>query len=226
VQDSSWADRLELVGDDDRLVGSAGALPVRLLAERTGLRAGLSAAMTRRGFTPVYDRGQLLVDLAVTQLLGGEAISDFQGLRHLAPVIGPIPSTPTVWRALAEVGGLQLARINAAVTVFRRHWWGLLAARPGGFPWLRVAGRELTGITVVDLDASIVHACSDKENAAPTYKGGIGFCPNLASCDNTASTCWRSTRARVTPPPTTPWTTSPCSTRRWPASRAATDAGC
>jgi len=25
-----------------------------------------------------------------------------------------------------------------------------------------VAGRELTGITVVDLDASIVHACSEK----------------------------------------------------------------
>jgi hypothetical protein len=185
VQDSSWADRLELVGDDDRLVGSAGALPVRLLAERTGLRAGLSTAMTRRGFTPLYDRGQLLVDLAMAQLLGGEAISDFQGLRHLAPVIGPIPSTPTVWRALNAVGELQLARINTAVTTFRRHWWGLLAARPGGFPWLKVAGRELTGITVVDLDASIVFAASDKENAVPTYKGGIGFCPNLASCDNT-----------------------------------------
>jgi hypothetical protein len=38
---------------------------------------------------------------------------------------------------------------------------------------------------VVDLDASIVFAASDKENAAPTYKGGIGFCPNLATCDNT-----------------------------------------
>jgi Transposase DDE domain group 1 len=185
VQDSSWADRLEFVGDDDRLVGFAGALPVRLLAERAGLRAGLSAAMTRRGFTPVYDRGQLLVDLAVTQILGGEAISDFQGLRHLAPVIGPIPSTPTVWRAVAEVGELQLSRITAAVTAFRRHWWGLLATRAGGFPWLKVAGRELTGITVVDLDASIVFAASDKENAQPTYKGGIGFCPNLATCDNT-----------------------------------------
>ena len=169
MQHSSWADRLELVGDDDRLVGSAGALPLRLLAERTGLRAGLSTAMTRRGFTPVYDRGQLLVDLAMTQLLGGEAISDFQGLRHLAPVIGPIPSTPTVWRALAEVDQRQLALINTAVTTFRRHWWGLLAARPEGFPWLKVAGRELTGITVVDLDASIVFAASDKENAAPTY---------------------------------------------------------
>ena len=132
MQDSSWADRLELVGDDDRLVGSAGALPLRLLAERTGLRTGLPTAMTRRGFTPVYDRGQLLVDLAVTQILGGEAISDFQGLRHLAPVIGPIPSTPTVWRAMAEVGERQLSRINAAVTVFRRHWWRLLAARPDG----------------------------------------------------------------------------------------------
>jgi hypothetical protein len=37
-----------------------------------------------------------------------------------------------------------------------------------------VAGRELTGITVVDLDASIVFAASDKENAQPTYKGGSG----------------------------------------------------
>jgi len=74
-----------------------------------------------------------------------------------------------VWRALSEAGELQLARVNAAVTSFRRHWWGLLAYRPEGFPWLRVAGRELTGITVVDLDASVVFAASDKENAQPTY---------------------------------------------------------
>ena len=60
-------------------LGSPGRCRLRLLAERTGLRTGLSTAMTRRGFTPVYDRGQLLVDLAVIQLLGGEAISDFQG---------------------------------------------------------------------------------------------------------------------------------------------------
>lgn len=185
MQGSSWVEGLELVGDDDRLVGFAGALPLRLLAERTGLRAGMSAAMARRGFYPVYDRGQLLIDLAVAQVLGGEAISDFQGLRHLAPVIGPVPSTPTVWRALSEVGLVQLTRVNAAATSFRRHWWGLLAARPEGFPWLTVAGQELSGVTVVDLDASIVFAASDKENAQPTYKGGIGFCPNLATCDNT-----------------------------------------
>jgi Transposase DDE domain group 1 len=185
VQSTSWADGLEFTGDDDRLIGLAGALPMRLLAERTSLRAGLSAAMYRRGFDPVCDRGQVLVDLALMLILGGEAISDFQGLRHLVPVIGPVPSTPTVWRTLNEAGDLQLARLNAAVTRFRRHWWGLLAGRPEGFPWLRVAGRELTGITVVDLDASIVFAASEKENAQPTYKGGTGFCPNLATCDNT-----------------------------------------
>ena len=34
-----------MVGDDDRLVGSVRALPLRLLAERSGLRAGASAAI-------------------------------------------------------------------------------------------------------------------------------------------------------------------------------------
>ena len=186
MQNTSWAGGLKFTGDDDRLVGFAGALPMRLLGEQGGLRPGLSAAMWRRGFDPVYDRGQVFLDLALMLILGGEAISDFQSLRHLAPVIGPVPSTPTVWRTLNEAGDLQLARVNAAVTAFRRYWWGLLAGRPEGFPWLRVAGRELTGITVVDLDASIVFAASEKENAQPTYKGGVGFCPNLATCDNTS----------------------------------------
>ena len=163
----------------------------------------------------MYDRGQLLVDLALTQILGGEAISDFQGLRHLAPVIGPVPSTPTVWRALAEVGELQLARINTAVIAFRRHWWGLLAARPDGFPWLTVAGRELTGITVVDLDASIVSAARTRRTPRPPTRAASGSARTWRPA-TTPTTCWRSTPARATPPPTAPPTTSPCSTRRSP----------
>ncbi|MGH3834011.1 MAG: IS1380 family transposase [Pseudonocardiaceae bacterium] len=185
MQSTSWAEGLELVGDDQRLVAHTGLLPLRLLAERAGLTGKLSAAVARRGFDPVYDRGQLLLDLALVLIDGGEAISDFQTLKHLRPIIGAVPSVPTVWRALEETGELALRRVNTAVTEFRRHWWALLGARPEGFPWLSVAGRELTGVTVVDLDASIVHARSEKENATPTYKGGIGFCPNLATCDNT-----------------------------------------
>ena len=216
---------LELMGDDDRLVGLAGALPLRLLAERTGLRAGLSGAMRRQGFDPVYDRGQVLIDLALMLILGGEAISDFQGLRHLVPVIGPVPSTPTVWRAVGEAGDLQLARVNAAVTRFRRYWWGQLAGRPEGFPWLKVAGRELTGITVVDLDATIVQAVSAKENARATYKGGVGFAPNLATCDNVDDVL------AVDPRPGTRRRTAgrtilPCWTWRSPGCRARSGTGC
>jgi len=125
--------------------------------------------MRRRGSSPLYDRGQLLADLALVLIAGGEAISDFQALAHLAPLIGPVPSAPTVWRALSEAGELQLSRLNAAVVEFRRHWWSQLAARPAGFPWLRVAGRELTGVTVVDLDATIVFAASGKDNAVATW---------------------------------------------------------
>lgn len=127
----------------------------------------------------------MLLDLALVRIDGGEAVSDFQTLWHLSPIIGAVASTPTVWRALEEIGELQLRRVNTAVTEFRRHWWGLLSERPEGFPWLRVAGREPTGVTVVDLDASIVFASSEKDNAMPTYKGGIGFTPNLGTCDNT-----------------------------------------
>jgi hypothetical protein len=36
----------------------------------------------------------------------------------------------------------------------------MLAVRPEGFPWLKVAGRELTGTTVIDLDASVVTLAS------------------------------------------------------------------
>jgi hypothetical protein len=166
-------------------VALAGLLPVRLLAERAGLTAGISVAMRRPGYDPDYDRGQVLVDLGLTLLAGGQAIGDFQALAHLDKLIGPVPSTPTVWRSLDEAGGLQVARIHQAVCRFRRLWWAILAARPAGFPWLKVAGRELTGTTVIDLDASVVLATSDKkENSKPTYKGGAGFVPNLAVCDN------------------------------------------
>lgn len=134
MQNTGWARGLELVGDDDRCVALAGLLPVRLLAERAGLRAGLTAAMRRPGYDPDYDRGQVLLDLGLILLAGGQAIGDFQGLAHLEKVIGPLPSTPTVWRCLDEADGLRVARIHQAVCRFRRLWWGMLAARPEGVP--------------------------------------------------------------------------------------------
>ena len=81
VQRRGWARGLELVGDDERCVALAGLLPVRLLAERAGLRAGLSSAMRRPGYDPDYDRGQVLVDLGLILLAGGQAIGTSRGWR-------------------------------------------------------------------------------------------------------------------------------------------------
>ncbi len=60
--------------------------------------------MPRRGFDPVYDRGQVLLDVAVVLNAGGEALSDVRALAHLEPVIGPVPSVPTVWRGAGRGG--------------------------------------------------------------------------------------------------------------------------
>jgi hypothetical protein len=46
---------------------------------------------------------------------------------------------------------------------------------PGGFPWLVIAGKTLAGWLVIDMDATLVTARSDKEGAAPTWKKGYGF---------------------------------------------------
>ncbi|WP_405717129.1 transposase [Streptomyces sp. NBC_01537] len=60
----------------------------------------------------------------------------------------------------------------------------LLGLRPEGFPWIKVNGRELTGTTVLDLDASVIPAHSDKEGAEANFKG-YGHHPLLMFCDNT-----------------------------------------
>lgn len=85
-------------------------------------------------------------------------------------------------RPVREAPAPRSARHGSART--RIHVHQRLDLRPGGFPWIKVNGRELTGVTVLDLDASIVPAHSDKEGAEPNFKG-YGHHPLLMFCDNT-----------------------------------------
>jgi hypothetical protein len=172
--------------DGKRQVGHAGGVHLQLLAERVGLPDALEHATRREGFSPRHPRGRVLADLACAIVLGAVAISDFAVLEHQREVVGPVASTPTVWRALHEVGELQLRRIARARATVRRRVWGLLAQRPEGFPWITVDGRALADWTVIDSDATPVACASEKEGAAGTYKKGVfGLCPLLAFCDNT-----------------------------------------
>src|SRR6185369_7964314 len=79
----------------------------------------------------------------------------------------------------------MLDRVARARARAREHAWTLIEKTPAGFPWLAVAGKTLTGWLVIDMDATLVTASSDKEGAAPTWKKGYGFHPLGAWLANT-----------------------------------------
>jgi hypothetical protein len=153
------------------------------LADRTGLTTELSKVMRRRSFTPVHDRGRVLADVAVVLADGGEAIADIDVLGHQADVLGPVASAPTVWRTLDEVTPAQLRKIQTARARVRRHVWAQFG---DGVPASRVAGADLDkDLVVLDVDATIVVAHSEKEQASATFKRTFGFHPLGVWCDNT-----------------------------------------
>lgn len=179
---TSWSAGLSVSGDGVGVVAHAGSAGLRLLADRVGLTGAVSAALTRRSFVPRHDRGQVLTDVAVMLADGGEAIADIDVLRHQTPLLGPVASAPTVWRTLAELSPARLAAVDKARARVRRHVWSLL---PGGVPASCVADTDLGETVVLDVDATVVVAHSEKESAAPTFKGSFGFHPIGVWCDNT-----------------------------------------
>jgi hypothetical protein len=185
VKSNAWSNGLKVTGDGSGVVAHAGSIATRLLADQVGLTAELSGALARRGFTPRHDRGRVLVDLALLIADGGEAISDIEVLRHQSEVLGPVASAPTVWRALDEVTAAGRKRIARARARIRRHVWAQVAARPEGFPASKVADRDLGQVVVIDVDATLVRAHSEKENAEVTWKKTFGFHPLGVWCDNT-----------------------------------------
>jgi Transposase DDE domain group 1 len=186
MQHNGWDHALNVTADGAGLIGHAGAILLRKAADQAGLTAQLSAAVRRKDRAPLFDRGIVLVSLAAAIALGATSMSDIALLAHLAPVLGEAPSGPTVRRALDLAGTpAVLDRIARARARARAHVWMLLEETAGGFPWLVIAGKALTGWLVIDMDATLVTASSDKEGAAATWKMGYGFHPLGAWLANT-----------------------------------------
>ncbi len=183
---TGWAARLQVAVGGKGLVGHAGAVLLRQCADRTGLTGALNAVLPQGAGPGWWDRGTVLVCLATAIMLGATSMSDIALLTHQALVFADPPSVATVRRALDELDETALRRIGKARARVRARVWDLLAARPQGFPWLTVAGKVLTGWVVIDLDATLITAHSDKQGAAATFKKGYGFHPLGAWCSNTA----------------------------------------
>ncbi len=178
---TSWSTGLSFSADGTGVVAHAGNVATRLLADQVGLTDALSAAIARRGFAPTHDRGRVLVDVAVLIAGGGEAIADIDVLRHQSQVLGSVASAPTVWRALDEVTPAVVKRIDKARAKVRAHVWSQLL---GGLPASKVADTDLGDVVVLDVDATLVAAHSEKQGAAVTFKKGFGYHP-LGVWENT-----------------------------------------
>jgi hypothetical protein len=181
-----WDDRLSVTATDKNLVGHAGAVLLRKCADKAGLTSGLNTVIPRGEGPGWWDRGSVLVSLAVSIALGATSMADIDLLAHQAPVFGDPPSDCTVRRCLINLDVVTLGKIGKARAKARRRVWDLIADRSGGFPWLVVAGKVLHGWIVIDLDATLITAHSDKQGAAVTFKKGYGFHPLGAWCANTA----------------------------------------
>ncbi len=95
---------------------------------------------------------------------GGDCLADLRALRDQPTLFGEVASDATAWRALAALDGERLAAVRRARAAARARVW------------------ELAGVperVILDLDATLVTAHSEKERAAGNYKRGFGFHPLL-----------------------------------------------
>jgi hypothetical protein len=145
--------------------------------DRPGRR--LSAALEPwRAPRAVHDPGKIVADLAAALALGGDCLADVTVLREQPDLAGPVASDPVVSRlvrSLAADGARALAATRAARACARERAWALAGNAASGADG---------GPVIIDLDATIVIAHSQKEQAAPTWKKTFGHHPMTAWADH------------------------------------------
>jgi hypothetical protein len=190
VKPTSRLGTVEVAADGERLVSHAGIALLAELADRVGLSAALAEALVEtRERRSRHDPGRVVRDLAVMLCDGGDCVQDLQALRGQASLFGAVASETTAHRVLKSIDAGLLDELRAKA---RAAAW-----RAGGRPE-RV---------VLDIDATLVTAHSEKEAAAGNWKGGFGFHPLLCFLDETGGR-WAGCCGRATPARTPPLTTS------------------
>jgi hypothetical protein len=175
VKNIAAAPRVKVSADGHGVVSHAGMGLLRELADRTGLSAQVTAALTDTYRGPwVYAPGEVFADLAAAVADGADCI-DAVGQRcgDREHVFGAKASTTTMWRLIDErIDAAHLPGVRGARAVARAAAWAAGAApTPGG--WLHI-----------DIDATLVIDHSDnKAGATPTWKKTFGHHPLLAFLD-------------------------------------------
>jgi hypothetical protein len=164
-----------VTADGVGVVSHVGSRLVADVADRATLTGELSAVLAplRKPRTR-HDPGRVLVDLAVAVADGATRICEISVLVDQAAAFGVVASDSTCWRLLDQLDERRLAEVAAGRARAREVVWAQHAEiHTRAFPAWRVAGRDLrrhgADVLVIDLDATIVIAHSEKEQAAPTF---------------------------------------------------------
>jgi hypothetical protein len=164
------------------VVSQAGAVALVETVRAAGLDHGLSRALARwRKPLARHDPGKIVTDLAIALALGGDCLADVAVLRAEPGVFGLVASDPTVSRlvdALAGDAGRVLKAIDAARAAARARVWAVAGGHAPN------CGASAEHPVVIDVDATLITAHSEKEQAAPTFKRGFGFHPLLTFADH------------------------------------------
>lgn len=164
------------------VVSQAGAVLLTETARTVGLDQVLSAALAPwRPANAVHDPGKVVLDLAVTLAVGGDCLADIAVLRAEPGLFGPVASDPTVSRTvdrLARDAAAALRAINTARASARAAAWRLAGDRAPDH------GIDAGAPLIIDVDATLITAHSEKEGAAPTFKRGFGHHPIWAFVDH------------------------------------------
>ena len=178
----SWAVGVVLDPGREWLVSSSGGLLVREAARVAVLGRRLSEALAPwRAARATHDPGKVLLDVATALALGGDCLADVAVVRAQPVLFGAVASDPTVSRVIARLAA-DADRVLPAIRAARAKARAAVWARQR--PLAGTAGSRDGGLVIVDLDATLVGAHSDKEHAAPTYKKGFGFAPMCAFVDH------------------------------------------
>jgi hypothetical protein len=166
------------------VVSQSGGLGLVEAARASGLDRALSMALSRwRKPMAIHDPGKVISDLAIALALGGDCLADIALLRAEPAVFGRVASDATVSRtidALAADAPSALKAIEVARAAARAQAW-VLAGEQAPDHGIG-ADRPL----IIDTDATLITAHSDKEQAAPTFKRGFGFHPLWSFVDHGA----------------------------------------
>ena len=174
--------RLHVDAAEVPAIGHAGGVLLTETIRVTGLDRSLSDAFRPwRKPLAIHDPAKIILDLAIALALGGDALSDIATLRAEPGLYGRVASDPTVSRVIAMLAGdadRTLHAIDAARQEARETAWALAGEHAPD------AGRSANAPLVVDLDATLLTAHSEKEHARPTWKKGYGFHPLAAFVDH------------------------------------------